>query len=73
MPLVFHPFLFDRFYRVDNARARESGGIGLGLAIVKGIVEAHGGTVSVDTEPGKGSQFTIRLPLGRQPDSLASS
>ncbi|MBK9999451.1 MAG: ATP-binding protein [Nitrospira sp.] len=44
-------------------------GTGLGLAIVKGIVEAHGGTVSVDTQPGKGSEFTIRLPLDRPPES----
>lgn len=56
------PRLFERFYRVDKARARRSGGTGLGLAIVKHIVEAHGGFVHVDSTLGKGSTFSFILP-----------
>ena len=54
--------LFERFYRVDRARSREMGGIGLGLAIVKHLARAHGGEVTVTSELGKGSTFTIELP-----------
>ncbi len=54
--------LFDRFYRVDEARTRESGGTGLGLSIGRWIAEAHGGTVMVESTPGEGSVFTVRLP-----------
>ncbi|MEI6970553.1 MAG: ATP-binding protein [bacterium] len=54
--------IFERFYRVDQARSRALGGTGLGLAIVKHIVLAHGGSVSVDSTPGQGSIFTIRMP-----------
>ncbi|MBM3131972.1 MAG: HAMP domain-containing protein, partial [Chloroflexi bacterium] len=57
------PHLFDRFYRVDRARSRAGAGTGLGLAIVKEIAERHGGTVSVQSIPGKGSTFTVRLKL----------
>jgi len=57
------PRLFERFYRVDEARSREFGGTGLGLAIVKHIAQAHRGQVSVDSTPGKGSRFFIHLPI----------
>jgi two-component system phosphate regulon sensor histidine kinase PhoR len=56
------PRLFERFYRVDKSRSRGLGGTGLGLAIVKHVAQTHGGSVTVASEPGKGSTFTIRLP-----------
>ena len=54
--------IFERFYRVDSARSRATGGTGLGLAIVKHVADNHGGHVSVWSEPGRGSTFTIELP-----------
>ncbi len=57
------PRLFERFYRVDKARSRKLGGTGLGLAIVKHIAQAHGGRVTVESVPGKGSIFSILLPV----------
>ncbi len=54
--------IFERFYRVDKGRDRKSGGTGLGLAIVKHVVQAHGGRVSLQSAPGKGSAFTLHLP-----------
>jgi heavy metal sensor kinase len=59
--------VFDRFYRVDPARAR--GGIGLGLAIARWAVEAHGGRIELESEPGRGSTFRIVLPRGSPPPS----
>jgi len=56
------PFVFERFYRADDSRARSTGGAGLGLAIVKQLVEAQGGRVWAKSEPGKGSVFGVDLP-----------
>ena len=60
------PFVFERFYRADQARARATGGAGLGLAIVKQIVEAHGGRVAVSSTLGAGAVFTFTLPTVRR-------
>ena len=57
--------IFERFYRVDKGRARKNGGTGLGLAIVKHILQLYGGSVSVESEPGRGSAFTVKLPRGK--------
>ena len=55
--------MFDRFYRADRSRARQTGGYGLGLAIVRQLVQAHGGAVSVESEPGNGSAFVFTVPV----------
>lgn len=63
------PFLFERFYRVETSRIRESGGSGLGLAIVKALVEAHGGSVGADNRIEGGARFWIQLPIPEQKES----
>jgi len=62
IPSEHLPHVFERFYRVDEARRRHSGGSGIGLAIVRAIVLAHDGEVQAESEPGKGSRFLVRLP-----------
>lgn len=57
------PHLFERFSRIDTARARKSGGSGLGLAITKSIVEIHGGTIDCQSKPGEGTVFLVKLPV----------
>jgi two-component system sensor histidine kinase SenX3 len=59
--------IFERFYRVDQARSRETGGTGLGLSIVKHVASDHGGEVTVWSQPGRGSTFTLRLPKADEP------
>ena len=58
--------IFERFYRVDPGRARETGGTGLGLSIVRHVAQNHGGAVLVDSREGEGSTFTLELPLNQQ-------
>jgi len=63
IPAEHLPHIFDRFYRVDKARNRMDGGTGLGLSIVKWIVEAHGGSIAATSEVGRGSCFSVHLPV----------
>lgn len=65
IPREHLPRLAQRFYRVDASRSRETGGTGLGLAIVKHAVQRHGGELSISSEPGRGSRFSLRLPAVR--------
>jgi heavy metal sensor kinase len=62
IPTSEAPRIFERFYRADPSRSRRTGGAGLGLAIVKRIVESHGGSVAVQSQPGSGASFVIELP-----------
>ena len=62
---IHHERLFERFYRVDKARSRELGGTGLGLAIVKHLCQVMGGSVAVDSTPGEGSVFRVKIPLAK--------
>ena len=65
--------VFERFYRSDKSRTRSAGGTGLGLSIVAALVAAHGGSVAVDTAPGEGATFEVRLPLHRTQGLTGSS
>ena len=67
IPRAEHRKIFDAFYQVDGSSTREHGGTGLGLSIVKRLVEAHGGTVTVESEPGQGAKFRVTIP---EPDEL---
>jgi signal transduction histidine kinase len=71
IPIRERKRIFDRFYRVDGLLTRETEGSGLGLSIAKRIVEAHGGKISVKSELGKGSCFTLHLPSLERKESRA--
>lgn len=73
IPLEAQARIFERFYRVDRARSRDRGGTGLGLAIVKHVAELHGGDVQLDSELGRGSIFTARIPAVSPPSQRIRS
>jgi len=56
------PHIFERFYRADPSRSKEIEGVGLGLSLVKWIIEQHGGSIKVDSQPNLGSRFSIQIP-----------
>ena len=63
IPKKHIPKLFNRFYRVDEARTKDTGGNGLGLSIVKSIVDMHNGHIFIDSEVNKGTTVTLKLPI----------
>jgi signal transduction histidine kinase len=63
IPALDLPYIFDRFYRVDKARTRQTGGFGLGLAIAQQIIQAHDGRITVESEAKKGTTFQICLSV----------
>jgi signal transduction histidine kinase len=71
IPLAEQQKVFDKFYRGTNAITRKVRGSGIGLSIIKHVAELHGGKILVQSEPGKGSTFTLRLPIVRPPDQAA--
>ena len=66
IPLELQDRIFEKFYRVDGRESKEVYGHGLGLYFARRVVEAHGGQISVQSEPGKGSTFTFTLPVARE-------
>jgi len=72
IPAQHLPRVFERFYRVDRSRSREMGGTGLGLAIVKHVLRAHAGQVTVKSEEGRGTTFTVTLPVRSSPTPARS-
>lgn len=65
IPPEYHERVFERFFRVDKSRSKQSGGTGLGLAIVKHAVRLHGGHIRLESAPGRGTTITVDLPAGR--------
>ncbi|MGG6311316.1 sensor histidine kinase [Paenibacillus macerans] len=61
------PYLFNRFYRTDEARSRHAGGMGLGLAIAKEFVASHRGSLTAESRPGEGTAFIVKLPFATDP------
>ena len=72
IPMREREKIFERFYRCGSELRRETQGVGIGLSIVKHIVDAHAGTITVDSESGKGSTFTIALPRQRKEEANES-
>ncbi|HLU05199.1 MAG TPA: ATP-binding protein, partial [Woeseiaceae bacterium] len=68
----FIPRITERFFRVDQGRSRDEGGVGLGLAIVKHVLVRHDAELSIESKPGEGSRFICRFPVERLVDEAAS-